>query len=390
MAQPVHGAAPTERATSTPGRRDPWVVLEALLQTLTDATSTTRSIQATVEAAAEAVSADAAFWYSRTTGRALAVAGTHQVDLEWCSRLALVLLDRMPPGDEVWVWMPAAPAPGEPTAVVICRSPKSQGCIVALTFDPARRFDEGDVKVARFALKMLLTQRSSAQAGIKQLLVGLLHSLTTIIDAKDPFTAGHSERVARIAVLIAKQLGLSASQTGDIYLAGLLHDVGNIGVRDDLLQKPGRLSREEFEEVQQHTLLGDRIVASIKPFDRLRNAVRHHHERWDGTGYPDQLARDQIPLSARILAVADACDAMMAARRYRPGRSPVEIDATFTREAGRQFDPQVVKAFMAIRHEVYPPIYQKGIGDSAFHAIENIMESPTESTVRLSDGSKPS
>lgn len=165
-----------------------------------------------------------------------------------------------------------------------------------------------------------------------------------------------------------------------MYLAGLLHDVGNIGVRDELLQKPGKLTREEMEEVQQHPLIGDRIVASIKPFDRLRAGVRHHHERFDGGGYPDKLAKDDIPLVARILGLADACDAMMSARRYRPARTPVEIDGVFTREAGRQFDPIVVRAFMAVRHEIYPPIYQKGLGESAFHAIENIVDNMTDAS----------
>jgi HD-GYP domain-containing protein (c-di-GMP phosphodiesterase class II) len=158
-------------------------------------------------------------------------------------------------------------------------------------------------------------------------------------------------------------------------------------VRDEVLHKPGKLTREEYEEVQQHPLIGDRIIAGVKPFERLRAAVRHHHERWDGTGYPDRLAREAIPLAARILAVADACDAMMFARRDRPARTPIDIDAAFTREAGRQFDPQVVRAFMAVRHEVYPPIYQKGVGESAFHAVENIVAHlPDPSAPRLPPG----
>jgi HD-GYP domain-containing protein (c-di-GMP phosphodiesterase class II) len=268
----------------------------------------------------------------------------------------------------------------QPTAAVLCRSAKTHGCIVGLSYTPGRAFDDGDVKVARFTLKMLLTQRTQAQSGIKHLLSGLLQSLTTIIDAKDPYTAGHSERVARIANLIARQMGLAADQMGDVYLAGLLHDVGKIGVRDDVLQKPGKLTREEYEEVQQHPLIGDRIVASIKPFDRLRAGVRHHHERYDGGGYPDRLAKEDIPLLARILCVADACDAMMSARRYRPARTPIDIDAEFARQAGKQFDPLVIRAFMAIRHEVYPPIYQKGLGESAFHAIENIVDNLTDAS----------
>ncbi len=365
-------------------RRDPWAALEVLLQNLTDTTSSTRSIQATVAAAADTLGADAAFWYSLSNDKVLAVAGPRAVDAGWAAKFARTLAQKATDGEEVvrWTNPPGGKEPPEePAAALLCRSAKTNGCLVALTYDPDRRFDDGDVKVARFTLKMLLGQRAQAQAGTKQLLVGLLHSLTTVIDAKDPYTAGHSERVARIATLIAKQMHLSAAVVGDVYLAGLLHDVGKIGIRDEVLQKPGKLTREEYEEVQQHPVVGERVVASIKPFDRLRGGVRHHHERWDGGGYPDKLAREDIPLLARVLAVADACDAMMSHRRYRPARSPVEIDAVFTRESGRQFDPAVVKAFMAVRHEIYPPIYQKGIGESAFHAVNQIVENLTDATM---------
>jgi HD domain len=381
MPSPVTPREPADRSSSHFIRRDPWAVLESLLAALTEATNSTKSIQLTVAAAAESISADAAFWYSKSAHRVLAVAGPTAVEPEWCGTFAQAMLARTPDADDVALWTNPPPnKAGEPTAALLCRSGKTHGCIVAVTFDPDRRFDDGDVKVARVTLKLLLSQRVQAQASTKQMLLGLVHSLTTVIDAKDPYTAGHSERVARIATLIAKQMRLTAAQVGDVYLAGLLHDVGKIGVRDEVLQKAGRLTREEYEEVQQHPAIGDRIVASIKPFDRLRGAVRHHHERWDGGGYPDRLGRDEIPLLARVLAVADACDAMMSPRRYRPGRSPVDIDATFTREAGQQFDPTVVKAFMAVRHEIYPPIYQKGIGESAFHAIENIVDNLTDST----------
>lgn len=371
----------SDHSGSRHSRRDPWAVLETLLQSLSEVTNSTRSIQATVEAAAEAISADSAFWYSKSSHRTLAIAGPHTVDATWCTQFAQTLLTCIPESEDVAIWSPpSSPPDGHPTAALLCRSEKTHGCLIAVNFDQTRKFDEGDMKVARLTLKLLLAQRAQAQAGTKQLLVGLLHSLTTIIDAKDPYTAGHSERVARIATLIARQMQLPAGATGDIYLAGLLHDVGKIGIRDEVLQKAGKLTREEYEEVQLHPVISDRIVASIKPFERLRGAVRHHHERWDATGYPDQLGREEIPLLARVLAVADACDAMMSPRRYRPGRSPIEIDATFTREAGRQFDPAVVRAFMAIRHEVYPPIYQKGIGESAFHAIDHIVENMTETT----------
>ena len=378
---PPSALLPQDRSSSQSARRDPFVVLESLLASLSDSLTANASIQATVEAGAEALDADAAFWFSKSTDRVTALAGPRLPPAEWCANFARKLMPHVPDGEDTFNWTNPNRSPDQPTAAMVCRTAKATGCLFALTFDPDRRFEEGDGKLARLAMKVLVAQRAQSQAGTKQLLLGLLHSLTTIIDAKDPYTAGHSERVARIGSLIGKQLGLSPGTLGDLYLAGLLHDVGKIGIRDEILQKPGRLTREEYEEIQLHPIIGERVVASIKPFDRLRGAVRHHHERWDGTGYPDRLGKEEIPVLARVLAVADACDAMMSPRRYRPGRSPLEIDAIFTKESGRQFDPHAIRAFMIIRHEVYPPIYQKGIGDSAFHAIDNIVDSMTDGTM---------
>jgi hypothetical protein len=379
---PGHGGRPADRPSNAGKPRDPWAPLEQLLQRLTDAGGTSQAVAAAVEAARDAIGADVAYWYSRAGGKVASVVGVRAFSPGPAAALAGELLARLDPGHDAVLWTNPAgrPAEGVPDAALLVAGPRTQGCLVAVSFDPARRFDDGDAKAVRMAMKMLLAQRTQQAAGTKQLLHGLLQCLTTVIDAKDPYTAGHSERVARIGVLLARQLGLPAASEGDVYLAGLLHDVGKIGVRDDLLQKPGKLTPEEMTEVRQHALVGDRIVASIRPFERLRPAVRNHHERWDGTGYPDRLAGEAIPVLARVLGVADACDAMMSPRRYRAARTPLEIDRIFTAEAGRQFDPATVRAFMAVRHEIYPPIYQKGIGDSAYHAIEGIVDG-------LSDGS---
>ena len=147
--------------------------------------------------------------------------------------------------------------------------------------------------------------------------------------------------------------------------------------------KAAKLTVAEYDEIKQHPLIGEKIVASIEPFRRLCPSVRHHHERYDGSGYPDGLSDEAIPQLARILGVADALDAMMSPRRYRPARSPIEIDAVMTTESGKQFDPVVVAAFMAVRMQIYPPIYQKGIGDSAYHAIETMVENQTETSLPL-------
>lgn len=362
---------------------DPWASMELLLTRLTDTAGAQQSILAAVEAARDAVDADAAFWYSRNKRQITSQIGLAALQTAQAKTLAEEMLGRLDPQKDVILWTnPSGRAHDNlPDSALLVAAPRTQGCIVTLSYDPVKTFDETDAKVARMAMKMLLSQRTQSATGTKQLLMGLLHSLTTIIDAKDPYTAGHSERVARIAVLITKQMKLNTQSEGDVYLAGLLHDVGKIGVRDDLLQRPGKLNAEEMEEIRQHPLIGDRIVASIKPFERLRPAVRNHHEWFNGKGYPDRLAGENIPILARVLAVADACDAMMSPRRFRAARSPHEIDLIFHSEAGRQFDPQVVKAFMTIRHEVYPPIYQKGIGESAFHAIENIVENLSEGSM---------
>src|SRR5262249_46511397 len=146
--------------------------------------------------------------------------------------------------------------------------------------------------------------------------------------AKDPYTYGHSERVARIGVELGRELGLGEDDLGDIYLAGLLHDVGKIGIRDDVLNKPDALTEEEQLHIQEHVTIGYSILAELGQIRNLLAGVLYHHERCDGRGYPDGLAGDHIPLLARILAVADGFDAMCHPRPYReaiPYRQVEEI-----------------------------------------------------------------
>ena len=175
---------------------------------------------------------------------------------------------------------------------------------------------------------------SSRYEDLKELLVGLTRALTSALDAKDSHTFGHSERVARIAVELGRELGLSADELNDIYLAGLLHDVGKIGVPDAVLNKPGPLTPEEFEHIKQHTLIGYRILADLRPIRRLLPGVLYHHERYDGKGYPDGLAGENIPLLARVLAVADGYDAMTTARAYREPMSCRRVEQILNEAPG--------------------------------------------------------
>jgi HD-GYP domain-containing protein (c-di-GMP phosphodiesterase class II) len=367
-----------------PPLRETLLVLEGLLDTLSENANSPQALQTTVDAAREGLGAEVAFWYARTGTRATAVSADIEISAEQCFAFARKLLGVAPAEPEVFRWVnPDPPATDVPTAALVARVPRTGGALVAVTFAPGRRFDPDDEEIARMAVKMLVGLRAHAQHATKSLLNGLIHSLTAVLDAKDPYTAGHSERVARIAVLVGRELGLSDSAVGDLFLAGLLHDIGKIGVRDEVLWKPGKLTPAEFDEIKKHPEIGEKIVASIEPFKRLRPAVRGHHERYDGHGYPDGLAGEAIPIAARVLAVADTVDAMMSPRRYRPAKSPVEIDKVFALESGKQFDPAVAAAFLAVREQVYPPIYQKGIGESAMYAIDSLVEDQTETSAPI-------
>jgi len=358
------------------------IALEDLLDTLTGSTNSTQALHATVETTRAAVGAEVAFWHSRHGTKSSVIAGAGPMPVEQHSAFARKLLSMMPPAHHAFRWV-NPDASGVPTAALVARSSRAGGSVVALKFAPGARFNTGDVEVARMALRMLTRIRAHAQTATKDLMNGLVHSLNSVLDAKDAYTAGHSERVARIAVVIGKQLGLSPGILGDLFLAGLIHDLGKIGIRDEVLWKSGALTVAEFDEIRQHPVIGERIVAAIEPFRRLCPAVRHHHERFDGTGYPDGLSGEAIPLLGRVLALADTLDAMMSPRRYRTARSPLVIDAEIAAESGKQFDPGIVAAFMAVRDKIYPPIEQKGSGESACHAIESKVDNQTETAAPL-------
>jgi HD-GYP domain-containing protein (c-di-GMP phosphodiesterase class II) len=159
---------------------------------------------------------------------------------------------------------------------------------------------------------------------------------------KDAYTGGHGHRVARYARLIAKALNLPAAEVDAIGEAALLHDLGKIGMPDHILTKPSRLTTEEFVEVQKHPVAGADILHSIPPLRRHAMAVRHHHEHFDGSGYPDGLRGTQIPLAARIIAVADAFDALTTQRSYHDGCKASLALGEIVKGAGRQFDPVIV------------------------------------------------
>jgi putative nucleotidyltransferase with HDIG domain len=193
----------------------------------------------------------------------------------------------------------------------------------------------------------LLASVASAEAEAEATYLGAVRALAAALDARDPYTAGHSERVSRFAVAIGEELRLDPDAMETLRLGALLHDIGKIGVPDEVLRKSGALSAAEFEAIKAHPSAGARILRSIPFLAPHIPIVELHHERPDGLGYPYGLRGDDIPLAARIVHVADAFDAMTSARAYRSGRIPVEAIAELRRCTGTDFDGHAVEALIA-------------------------------------------
>jgi len=184
---------------------------------------------------------------------------------------------------------------------------------------------------------------------IRASFLSAITALAYALEAKDEYTSGHSQRVADFAVAIAAELGLSQESADKIRIAGLVHDIGKIGVRESILNKSSRLTDEEFQHIQKHAEIGERILAPIAEDAEILSLVRNHHEHFDGSGYPDGLKENQIPLGARILAVADAYEAMRSARPYRTAMSEAAACTEIQQGKGTQFDPAAADVFLRSR-----------------------------------------
>jgi len=218
----------------------------------------------------------------------------------------------------------------------------------------------GSYRVAGYSHEDVKTiERLSCQIGIalenahllsdlEEMFISVVTALSSAIDAKSSWTKGHSERVTRFALMIGDKMGLSKPEKDRLRLGGLLHDVGKIGTYDVILDKPGSLSNEEFDMVKKHPGSGADILQPIKQFKDIIPLIRHHHESWDGKGYPDGLKGNEIPLLARVLCVADSYDSMTADRPYRASPGLEYAKQEFRRCAGTQFDPEIVEAFLEI------------------------------------------
>lgn len=219
------------------------------------------------------------------------------------------------------------------------------------------RFDESTSMILA-TISNQLSQAMYKIRSIKDLETSYLEtiaSLAAVVDARDPHTLGHSERVSNYAAKIAERLGLSSDEVRVVREAALLHDIGKIGIRDSVLLKPTTLTEEEMEEVKRHPSLSATILQPLKSLDHLIPAIYHHHERYDGDGYVENLAGKDIPLEARILALADAFDAMLSHRPYKRALSLREAVQELERNAGTQFDPELVRVFLECLEEERGP-----------------------------------
>lgn len=239
-------------------------------------------------------------------------------------------------------------------AAPICRDHHRQGWILSLNSLQDREFTVLEANLLSSIATILANHLRNLELFNENgdLLVSFVRSLVSTLDAKDPYTRGHSERVALIARRLGTELGLPEADLEDIYLSGLLHDIGKIGVDDRILRKPDQLTPDEFRQIQEHPIIGYQILSTLQNLKPVLPGVRSHHEAWNGTGYPDGLVGEQIPLIARIIAVADAFDAMGSDRPYRAGMAIQKLEQIFRQGAGSQWDPRIVEAYFSVRDDI--------------------------------------
>lgn len=303
---------------------------------------------------------------TKGSGRVLADDESWQQHLEQAYAAQSVLAYELAPGYRVVI----APLPTEfeedPAVALLDAPVEEQGHVVqlaemALTIERQRAeivrlLDEKETDASK-------TNQSDERPAARwfdatalhdddRLLVSIVRSLVSAVEAKDAYTSGHSERVALYSKRVAEELGYDKQAAERIYLTGLLHDVGKIGVSDAVLRKPGALTQEEFAEIRRHPDYGWAILCQLRELSYVLPGVLHHHERLDGKGYPDGLEGDAIPLDARVIAVVDAYDAMTSNRAYRHGLPHDRAIEILREGAGVQWDAHIVETFLRIIDEI--------------------------------------
>lgn len=248
-------------------------------------------------------------------------------------------------------------------AVPIHRPEQVLGFIVGLNKAEGLHFTPADIKLLTSvaAQGSIFLENFRLYQDLHELLLGSLRALTSTIDAKDPYTSGHSDRVGLLSRFIAQRLAFSPDEVNTAYLAGLLHDIGKIGIREAVLCKPGRLSPDEFEQIRQHPRIGSTILSGIPQMNAIIPGVLSHHERFGGGGYPQNLSGRDIPLLGRIVMLADSLDAMISDRTYRKAMPLESALAEVRRFSGTQFDPDIAESLLRVDREEL--VEELGLGE---------------------------
>lgn len=233
--------------------------------------------------------------------------------------------------------------------VAVNRLPREQDGLEASWQLDSNEFGSGEATLMATTASILATHAANLDLlrEKEQLMVSMVRALVSAVESKDEYTCGHSERVALFTRRIAEELGYFEHELENIYLSALLHDVGKIGIADAVLKKEGKLTAEEYAEISRHTDEGWAILNELEHLNEVLPGVLHHHERWDGQGYPDGLAGDSIPMDGRVMSVADAYDAMTSDRPYRKGMPSEKAESILREGAGVQWDPRCIDAFVA-------------------------------------------
>lgn len=252
-------------------------------------------------------------------------------------------------------WDPALgpspfPGPAQTLAVRVLRQGKRDGCLALVLFDPAKSFRSSDIRLLESLAEQISLAVSNAELfdDLQGFLMATVKSLVSAIEAKDSYTSGHSERVNLLSMLIGKKLDLPAAEMETLRWASILHDVGKIGMPETILQKPCKLTPQEFEIIKEHPDRGFSMLSPIRQLAEAARSVRAHHEMYNGNGYPCGLSGDSIPLLARIISIADTFDAMTSSRPYRNARTMEHAMSEIRRVRGSQLDPRLVDCFLEL------------------------------------------
>ena len=265
--------------------------------------------------------------------------------------------------------------------VPLARDRRPLGVLLAIDKNDALEFNSVDLKLLNNLGNQcsIFLENAALYSDMQDLFMGVLHALTRSIDAKDAYTRGHSQRVAELSRALARRIGLPDEQCERIYLSGLLHDIGKIGVPESVLTKPGRLTEEEFTAIRKHPSIGAQILGTIRQLQDVIPGVLAHHERWDGHGYPHLLAGADVPLMGRVICIADSFDAMSSTRTYRPPLPLETVLREIVRCAGSQFDPALARVFVSMDFASY----QRSIAEA------RSVSAPVVASLRPTPGGTP-